>query len=60
VQVVGWYDELLRLTGRPVTQPNLAFAIGEADVARGSRGSGPVDPARPATVPPRRSFTRKR
>ncbi|OYD70078.1 RNA polymerase sigma factor [Rhodococcus sp. OK302] len=31
VQIVGWYDELLRLTGSPVVQLNRAVAIGEAD-----------------------------
>jgi predicted RNA polymerase sigma factor len=30
-QIVGWYDELLRLTGSPVVQLNRAVAIGEAD-----------------------------
>lgn len=34
VQIVGWYDELLRLTGSPVVQLNRAVAIGEADGAR--------------------------
>ena len=31
VQIVGWYDELLRLTGSPVVGLNRAVAIGEAD-----------------------------
>lgn len=31
VQIVEWYDELLRLTGSPVVQLNRAVAIGEAD-----------------------------
>jgi RNA polymerase sigma factor (sigma-70 family) len=31
VQIVGWYDELLRLTGSPVVQLNRAIAVGEAD-----------------------------
>ncbi|MGH3784640.1 MAG: RNA polymerase subunit sigma-24, partial [Pseudonocardiaceae bacterium] len=30
-QIVGWYDELLRLTESPVVQLNRAIAIGEAD-----------------------------
>src|SRR5688500_16742844 len=30
VQIVEWYDELLRLTGSPVVQLNRAIAIGEA------------------------------
>jgi RNA polymerase sigma factor (sigma-70 family) len=33
VQIVGWYDDLLRLTGSPVVQLNRAIAIGEADGA---------------------------
>ena len=33
MQIVGWYDELLRLTGSPVVQLNRAVAIGEADGA---------------------------
>ena len=31
VQIVEWYDELLRLTGSPVVQLNRAVAVGEAD-----------------------------
>ncbi len=31
VQIVGWYDELLRLTESPVVQLNRAIAVGEAD-----------------------------
>jgi RNA polymerase sigma factor (sigma-70 family) len=31
VQIVEWYDELLRITGSPVVQLNRAVAIGEAD-----------------------------
>ena len=33
VQIVGWYDELLRLTASPVVALNRAVAIGEADGA---------------------------
>jgi RNA polymerase sigma factor (sigma-70 family) len=33
VQIVSWYDELLRLTESPVVQLNRAIAIGEADGA---------------------------
>jgi RNA polymerase sigma factor (sigma-70 family) len=33
VQIVGWYDELLGLTGSPVVQLNRAIAVGEADGA---------------------------
>jgi RNA polymerase sigma factor (sigma-70 family) len=31
VQIVGWYDELVRLTGSPVARLNRAVAVGEAD-----------------------------
>ncbi|KQS71217.1 RNA polymerase subunit sigma-24 [Modestobacter sp. Leaf380] len=31
VQVVEWYDELVRLTGSPVARLNRAVAVGEAD-----------------------------
>jgi predicted RNA polymerase sigma factor len=31
VQVVEWYDELVRLTGSPVVRLNRAVAVGEAD-----------------------------
>jgi RNA polymerase sigma factor (sigma-70 family) len=31
VQIVEWYDELLRLTGSPVVELNRAVAVGEAD-----------------------------
>ncbi|MDD9208277.1 sigma factor [Georgenia sp. 10Sc9-8] len=34
VQIVGWYDELVRLTGSPVVRLNRAVAVGEADGAR--------------------------
>jgi RNA polymerase sigma factor (sigma-70 family) len=34
VQIVGWYDELLRLTDTPVVRLNRAVAVGEADGAR--------------------------
>ncbi|MEH3052650.1 MAG: sigma-70 family RNA polymerase sigma factor [Patulibacter minatonensis] len=34
VQIVEWYDELVRLTGSPVAQLNRAVAVGEADGAR--------------------------
>ncbi len=33
VQVVEWYDELVRLTGSPVARLNRAVAVGEADGA---------------------------
>ena len=34
VQIVGWYDELLRLTDSPVVPLNRAVAVGEADGPR--------------------------
>jgi RNA polymerase sigma factor (sigma-70 family) len=34
VQIVQWYDELVRLTDSPVVQLNRAVAVGEADGAR--------------------------
>jgi predicted RNA polymerase sigma factor len=34
VQIVEWYDELVRLTGNPVARLNRAVAVGEADGAR--------------------------
>jgi RNA polymerase sigma factor (sigma-70 family) len=48
VQVVEWYDELLRLTGSPVVQLNRAVAVGEADgAAAGLAALAAVDPAIP-------------
>jgi RNA polymerase sigma factor (sigma-70 family) len=34
LQIVEWYDELLRLTGSPVVELNRAVAVGEADGPR--------------------------
>ncbi|MGV9766813.1 RNA polymerase sigma factor [Micromonospora tulbaghiae] len=34
VQIVEWYDELVRLTGSPIARLNRAVAVGEADGAR--------------------------
>lgn len=34
VQIVQWYDELVRLTASPVARLNRAVAVGEADGAR--------------------------
>ncbi len=34
VQIVGWYDELVRLTDSPVARLNRAVAVGEADGPR--------------------------
>ncbi|MGY1456454.1 RNA polymerase sigma factor [Streptomyces sp. SS8] len=36
VQIVQWYDELVRLTGSPVAELNRAVAVGEADGPRAS------------------------
>jgi RNA polymerase sigma factor (sigma-70 family) len=48
VQIVGWYDELLRLTGSPVVALNRAVAIGEADGAKaGLAALAAVDPGLP-------------
>ncbi|MDT4960604.1 MAG: hypothetical protein QOF87_251, partial [Pseudonocardiales bacterium] len=48
VQIVGWYDELLRLTESPVVQLNRAIAIGEADgPVAGLAALARVDPRLP-------------
>jgi RNA polymerase sigma factor (sigma-70 family) len=48
VQIVEWYDELVRLTGNPVVRLNRAVAVGEADGARaGLAALEQVDPAIP-------------
>jgi predicted RNA polymerase sigma factor len=48
VQIVEWYDELLRLTGSPVVRLNRAVAVGEADGPRaGLAALEQVDPAIP-------------
>ena len=44
VQIVEWYDELVRLTGSPVARLNRAVAVGEAD--------GPRRPGRPGRPRP--------
>ncbi|MBW0115411.1 RNA polymerase sigma factor [Pseudonocardia abyssalis] len=47
-QIVGWYDELLRLNGSPVVALNRAVAVGEADgAAAGLAALAAVDPAVP-------------
>jgi predicted RNA polymerase sigma factor len=47
-QIVGWYDELLRLTESPVVQLNRAVAIGEADgPVAGLAALATVDPGLP-------------
>jgi RNA polymerase sigma factor (sigma-70 family) len=48
VQIVGWYDELVRLTDNPVARLNRAVAIGEADGPRaGLAALAGLDPALP-------------
>lgn len=48
VQVVSWYDELLRLTASPVVALNRAVAVGEADgAAAGLAALAEVDPGTP-------------
>jgi RNA polymerase sigma factor (sigma-70 family) len=48
VQIVGWYDELLRLNDSPVVRLNRAVAVGEADGPRaGLAAVAELDPALP-------------
>ncbi|HUA75975.1 MAG TPA: DUF6596 domain-containing protein [Solirubrobacteraceae bacterium] len=48
VQIVEWYDELVRLTDNPVARLNRAVAVGEADGARaGLAALAELDPALP-------------
>ncbi|WP_067723071.1 RNA polymerase sigma factor [Nocardia yamanashiensis] len=48
VQIVEWYDELLKLTNSPVVQLNRAVAVGEADGPRaGLAALDQVDPGLP-------------
>src|ERR671921_855842 len=48
VQIVEWYDELLRLTDNPVAQLNRAVAVGEADGPRaGLAALAELNPALP-------------
>ncbi|MEU4315247.1 DUF6596 domain-containing protein [Nocardia sp. NPDC024068] len=48
VQIVEWYDELLRLTGSPVVRLNRAVAVGEADGPQaGLAALAEVDPELP-------------
>jgi len=48
VQIVEWYDELVRLTGNPVARLNRAVAVGEADGPRaGLAALAELDPALP-------------
>ncbi|MZD07362.1 RNA polymerase subunit sigma-24 [Streptomyces sp. SID5785] len=48
VQIVEWYDELVRLTGSPVVRLNRAVAVGEADGPRaGLAALAALDPSLP-------------
>ena len=48
MQIVEWYDELLRLTGSPVVRLNRAVAVGEADGPQaGLAALADVDPDLP-------------
>jgi RNA polymerase sigma factor (sigma-70 family) len=48
VQIVEWYDELVRLTGSPVARLNRAVAVGEADgPPAGLAALAGLDPALP-------------
>jgi RNA polymerase sigma factor (sigma-70 family) len=48
VQIVEWYDELVRLTDSPVARLNRAVAVGEADGPRaGLAALADLDPALP-------------
>ena len=48
VQIVEWYDELVRITGSPVARLNRAVAVGEADGPRaGLAALGELYPALP-------------
>ncbi|MBI3228573.1 MAG: RNA polymerase subunit sigma-24 [Mycolicibacterium cosmeticum] len=48
VQIVEWYDELVRLTGSPVVRLNRAVAVGEADGPQaGLAALAELDPALP-------------
>jgi RNA polymerase sigma factor (sigma-70 family) len=48
VQIVSWYDELLRITGSPVVRLNRAVAVGEADgPGAGLAALAAVDPGLP-------------
>ncbi len=48
VQILEWYDELVRLTDSPVVRLNRAVAVGEAD----RRPRGAEGPRRAGRVPP--------
>ncbi|WP_177320089.1 RNA polymerase sigma factor [Actinoplanes philippinensis] len=48
IQIVEWYDELIRLTGNPVARLNRAVAVGEADGPQaGLAALAALDPSLP-------------
>lgn len=48
VQIVEWYDELVRITGSPIARLNRAVAVGEADGPQlGLAALAELDPALP-------------
>ena len=48
VQIVEWYDELVRLTDNPVTRLNQAIAVGEAESPRAGLATlAEIDPTLP-------------
>ena len=48
MQIVEWYDELVRLTDSPIARLNRAVAVGEADGARaGLAALAAIDPSLP-------------
>ncbi len=48
VQIVEWYDELVRITGSPIARLNRAVAVGEADGAHaGLAALSKLDPGLP-------------
>jgi predicted RNA polymerase sigma factor len=58
VQILEWYDELVRLTDSPVARLNRAVAVGEADGPRaGLAALEELDLALPAIPPPPRTCT---
>ena len=58
VQIVEWYDELVRLTESPVARLNRGVAVGEADGPRAGLPRWPSStPPCPATPPSRPTCT---
>jgi hypothetical protein len=58
VQIVEWYDELVRLTDSPVARLNRAVAVGEADGPRaGLAALAELNPALPRHTAAARTHT---